>query len=390
MNEIEIESNTDSDRKLATIQTISELHPIPEADAIEVAKIKGWNVVVKKGEFEVGDKCIYCEIDSILPETEWSEFLRKSNFRIKTVRLRGQISQGICFPISILENYGEVDDYTGTFEQFLIMSYNDEVGMREYDLGEQFSIEDDVDVTNLLKVTKYVPKTFDGDGGFLSGKMKGNFPSFLIKTDETRIQNLKGIVDAYAGTECIVTEKIDGCSATFFYKDGEFGVCSRNREVAEDDINVFWKMVRKYKIEENLRNIGRNIAIQGEIVGPKIQGNKLKLIETDLYVFDIFDIDKYEYLEYYDIWRIAYDMIKLNIVPSIMTDEKVFTLKSDIDEMVQLATRKSNINPDVWCEGIVIRSLKNINDPMLQRKMRSNRISLKVINPEFLLKYDKR
>ena len=177
MNNLEQEeTNTDSERKLASIQTISEINPIPDADAIEVARIKGWNVVVKKGEFQVGDKCIYCEIDSILPETDWTEFLRKSNFRIKTVRLRGQISQGICFPIYILERYGDVDYNTSTFEEYYNMDELNEYGF----VGNPLYclLEDDIDLTNVLGITKYVPKTF-GDGGFLSGSSKGSFSCIL-------------------------------------------------------------------------------------------------------------------------------------------------------------------------------------------------------------------
>lgn len=387
-NQIE-ESTSEPSRKLATIQTITELNPIENADAIEVATVLGWNVVVKKNEFRVGDKVVYIEIDSILPERHWAEFLRKNNFRIKTVRLRGQVSQGICFPLNILES--------DVFKRTLCLKVNKETNNLEPYLNFQplkmdddgfyyievpsLKIEDDVDVTEILGVTKYEPKV-RGDGGFIGGKFKGNFPSFLIKTDETRIQSLTPLLEKYKGTSCSITEKLDGCSATYYFKNGVFGVCSRNREVVEDDSNVFWKMVKKYELREVLNDMG-NYAIQGEIVGPKIQDNKLQLSEVDLKIFDIFDIDNYEYLNYPKFCDFI-EHYELPQVPHL----KLVNLNQSIDELVKLSTRKSKLNDKVWAEGIVIRSIDTINDFELKRNMRSNRLSFKVINPEFSLKYD--
>lgn len=377
------EVNLDSKRKLATIQEIIDIKPIPNADSIEVATVMGWKIVVKKDEFKVGDKCIYVEIDSVLPEKDWSEFLRNSNFRIKTIRLRGQVSQGICFPLNILENYGNIfkewNEINGTYNY--IFSHKD----NDYIQGCLY-LEDDVNLTELLEIKKYIPKTF-GDGGFMSGKSAGNFPSFIPKTDETRIQNLKSLIEQYEGIEIYTTEKIDGCSATYFLRDSEFGVCSRNRMVKDDDTNVYWKMARQYNIENILKGYGKNIAIQGEIIGPKIQGNKLALNEIELRIFDIFDIDKYEYYDYYS----ANTFISNNNLVRVPHIDDNLELTSDIDAFVEYATRKSRINPDVWVEGIVIRSKTNLDsEEYLMRKMNTNRISLKVINPEFLLKYDKR
>lgn len=389
---VDEESNNDSKRKLASIQTITDLKPIPEADAIEVASVLGWKVVVKKGEFKVGDKCIYCEIDSILPEAEWTEFLRKNNFRIKTIKLRGQISQGICFPLNVLENYGYVFDENIWNEE--ADDFVRQIDFKSTELIQEdkylkckycFTLEDDTDLTEVLGIKKYVPNTF-GDGGFMSGKFAGNFPSFLIKTDETRIQNLKSLVEQYEGTPIIITEKLDGCSATYFYNNGEFGVCSRNRMVQDDDTNVYWKMAKKYDIENILREHGKNIAMQGEIIGSKIQGNKLRIYDIDLKVFDLFNIDIGIYYDY-DSCSDFINKYSLSSVPKL--DE--LELTSDIDEWVKYSTRKSVLNEEVWAEGIVIRSKFNLPfNEFLFKKMGINRLSLKVINPEFLLKYDKR
>lgn len=389
MEELNIieESTSEPSRRLATIQTITELNPIENADAIEVASVLGWYVVVKKGEFKVGDKVVYIEIDSVLPEREWAEFLRKNNFRIKTVRLRGQVSQGICFPLSILESK--------VFGRTLSLKVNKETDNLEPHLNFQpiqsedffievpsLKIEDDTDVTEILGVTKYEPKV-RGDAGFIGGRFKSNFPSFLIKTDETRVQSLTELLEKYKGTSCYITEKIDGCSATYFMKNGVFGVCSRNREVEEDDTNIFWNMAKKYELKEILNDMGGNNAIQGEIVGPKIQNNKLQLLEVDLKIFDIFDIDNYEYANYSKFC----DFIEHYDLPQV-PHLKLVNLNQSLDELVKLSTRKSKLNDKVWAEGIVIRSINNINDFELKRKMRSNRLSFKVINPEFLLKYD--
>lgn len=134
-------------RNLVSIQKIKELHPIAESDNIEVAKILGWSVVVKKGEFKVGDKVVYAEIDSLFPDKEEFEFLRGSKFRIRTIKLRGQISQGIAFPLSVLP-------------------------AGEYNIGE--------DVTDILGVSKYEPII----PACLSGKIRGQIPSFIQKTGQ--------------------------------------------------------------------------------------------------------------------------------------------------------------------------------------------------------------
>ena len=167
-------------RKLASIQTVNALEPILNADAIERMRILGWWVVVKKGEFRPGDKVVYCEIDSLLPERPEFEFLRASSFKlaqtdasgatvlpagfhIKTVKLRRQVSQGICFPLSILP--------------------------------EGATLDEGADVTEQLGVRKWEPPVPVGMGG----RVKGGFPGFLPKTDETRVQVLEPVLERHRG-----------------------------------------------------------------------------------------------------------------------------------------------------------------------------------------------
>ena len=346
-------------RKLASVQIVKDIKPIEGAELIEVAQILGWNVVVKKGDFAIGNKVIYCEIDSILPDRPEFEFLKPRGMRIKTIRLKGQISQGICFPVHILS------------EPFLP---KDKAVQNGYDL------EEGTDVTENLGITKYEPAI----PACLSGIAKGKFPSFIPKTDEIRVQVLQEVLNRYKGTKCYVAEKLDGSSATYFIKDGVFGVCSRNLELLEDNENSFWKVAKEYDIEQKLRSVGKNIAIQGELVGEGIQGNKLKIKGQKVYFFNAFDINKFEYLNFFDFNEML-AKIELPIVPIIALD---YELENDIDATIRMATIKSQILNDVWAEGIVIRPyIEKLDFILSNMQFHNGRVSFKAINPEFLLKY---
>jgi RNA ligase (TIGR02306 family) len=327
-------------RKLASIQHIKALEPIEGADAIMKATVLGWQLVVKKEEFKVGELCVYCEIDCIMPDKPAFEFLKSRGMRVRTIRLRGQISQGICFPLSILP--------------------------------EGILIEEDADVTEILGIEKYEPPI----PAELSGEMKGLFPSFIPKTDETRVQILQPTLEKYKGATCYVTEKLDGSSVTYFYKDGEFGVCSRNLELLESETNTLWKVARQLDLEQKLKSLNKNIALQGELIGEGIQSNKYKLKGQTAYFFNVFDIDKYEYLNFDEMQQLL-TALGIQSVPILDTN---FELIDDVEKLVALSIAKSKLF-DVWREGIVIRPLTEKRDMM-------GRVSFKAINPEFLLKYE--
>jgi RNA ligase (TIGR02306 family) len=335
-------------RKLASIQRIKSLEPIEGADAIEKATVLGWQLVVKKGEFRVGDLAVYCEIDSQMPNKPEFEFLRPRGMRIKTARLRGQISQGICFPLSLLP--------------------------------QGFEIAEDADCTEVLGITKYDPPM----PASLSGVAKGRFPGFIPKTDETRVQVLQTVLDKYQGTACYITEKLDGSSATYFIKDGEFGVCSKNLELLEDSTNSFWKVAREMNIEEKIRTLGKNIALQGELVGEGIQSNKLRLKGQTVKFFNAFDIDTHSYLSFAQLTSLL-DSLGLPMVPVLTTD---YQLGNNIEEIVKMSVIKSRITDSVWAEGIVIRPLEEIHNSFLENEnLHAGRFTFKAINPEFLLKF---
>lgn len=324
-------------RKLASIQIVKDIKPIPNADAIVVATILGWKVVIKKDEFKVGDKVIYCEIDCLFPKEERYDFLERVNYRIKTVKFRGQISQGLCLPLSYLPQD------------------------KEYEIDEE--------VTNLLGITKYeIPLDLS-----IGGDTKGFIPGFIRKTGETRVQNLQHILTKNKGKKCYLTEKVEGTSSTFYLKNNEYGVCGHNYEYKDTENNVFHRISKQLHIEKNLRKLNRNLAIQGELVGDKIQRNiyKYKTNQYDLFIFSILDINTYEYLPFDEFITITQEL-GLKTVPIIETE---FILDDNIDALVALSIGQSLINPITQREGLVIRGIEN-----------PSQLSFKVINPEYLLR----
>jgi len=341
------------ERKLASIQRVLDVQPIPNADAIEVLTILGWKVVAKKGEFKVGDLVVYFEVDSILKESPEVEFLRKSNFRIKTIKLRGQVSQGLCLPLSVLP-----EAFHNVFKQ---------------------QADPDVvvgnDVTALLEVEKYevyVPAQ-------LAGERKGNFPDWLHKTDEMRIQAVPEILYKHQNKEFIVTEKVDGSSMTVYIKDGEFGVCSRNFDMKETETNSFWKTARAYDLENKMRSLNRNIAFQGELIGPGVQGNKYKLNALQYRIFNVFNIDTGLHLDFEE----AAEIVRYLQLASVPILHCHYILPNTVDELVEYSKGRCHFNPDVHREGIVLRPAINEYSEELR-----GRLSFKCINPDFLLKYN--
>jgi len=342
------------ERKLASVQKIKEINPIPNADLIERATVLGWALVVRKDEFKPGDFCVYCEVDSLLPVKDEFEFLRKScfnprlnGFRIKTAKLRGQISQGIAFPV---ETFSEIFD-------------------KPFQEGD--------DVTEILEIRKYeapIPTS-------LRGKIKGGFPSFIMKTDEIRIQSVPNVLNRYDDkVTFIATEKMDGTSVTYYLKDNEFGVCGRNWEYYETDENTYWQVARKYEIEEKLKELGWNIAIQGEIVGPGIQKNKYAFDEHKVFFFNVFNIDEYRHFDYMKGDNLFW-AIRLDRVPVVMRNVTMPEHMPDVDTAVEFAIGKSSFN-DIQREGVVLR-------PYIERTdFEIGRLSFKIVNPKFLLKYD--
>ena len=349
-------------RKLASVQRILAVTPIEGADAIETAKVLGWNVVVKKGELKVGDLCIYCEIDSLMPEREEFMFLKPRGMRIRTVRLRGQVSQGICFPLSMLPSY-----------------VLDTISLAGCPPLEGW------DCTEYLGITKYEPPI----PANLAGEVKGMFPSWLQKTDETRVQSLQPLLDKYKGQPFYVAEKLDGSSVTYYLKEGEFGVCSRNLDLKETEGNTFWKVARQMDIENKLRMLCEEVpgswALQGELIGEGVQNNKYRLKGQTVYFFNLFDIDAHKYFNLNEL-KGGLRLMDLPIVPIV--DEN-YALDNNIENLVALSVGKSVLNKDTHREGIVLRPLEETLDHEISNgHLYGDRVSFKAINPGFLLKYE--
>jgi RNA ligase (TIGR02306 family) len=339
------------ERNLVTLRKIIAIEPIANASAIELAHIDGWQCVVKKDQFKTGDEVIYFEIDSFLPEIAQFEFLRKGyyttnydgskGFRVKTIKLRGVLSQGLIMP---LYDFPQLD--------------------LTKDLAQQIGVK---------KFEKPIPVS-------LIGKVKGSFPFFIPKTDQERIQNLPEYFTKYKDVKFECTIKLDGTSATYYFKDGVFGVCSRNLELYDDNTNLYWNIARKYQIETLMRNINRNIALQGEIIGAGINKNPERLVNNEFHIFDIFDIDKNRYFtpeerkKFYD----EYLSQQLPHVRVVISDFLVLASYPTIEKLLEFADGPSISAP--IREGLVCKS--STTDEF------GVRISFKVINNKYLLNED--
>ena len=262
-------------RKMATIRRIEEIKAIPGADSIECCILGGWNVVTRKDEYTAGDMAVYCEIDSFIPSTI-APFLTKPGHyaktfegvegeRLRTVKLRGQLSQGLLLPF--------------TAEMAIMIGAGPNARFDDYI---------DMDVSDLLGIAKYeapIPAA-------LAGEVRGMFPSRIPKTDQERIQNLSMELSEWKAENLTweITEKLDGCSMTVYMLDGEVGVCSRNLDLKRNPDNSLWRAAIKHGLEEKLTNYG-NLAVQGELVGNGIQSNMYKMRDQDFYVYDVYDVD---------------------------------------------------------------------------------------------------
>lgn len=313
-------------KNLATIQTIKNIRVHTNSDKLELADVLGWQVVVKKGEFNPGDQCIYIVTDTILPEKPEFEFLRTKHFRIKPIRLRGQSSNGICFPLSILP-----------------------------------TVPDTQDVTDLIGVMKY-EKPISTQ---LAGNAVGHIPGFLIVTDEDNLRSYPNALAELHGQKYYITRKDDGSSGTFFINENEFGVCSRRVHLKEDPNNGFWKMAHKYNIEHALRNSFplKNVAVQGEVVGPGIQKNPMGLSELEYHVFGLLDISTRRYLSYSDLC----DFCKNNNIPMVTILNTGDEFKFSLQELIDMANvlKYPNNKP---AEGLVVRPQFDLHSPELNKQ----------------------
>lgn len=339
-------------RKMATIRKIDALRPIAGADAIECAIVGGWTCVVKRGEYAAGDLAVYCEIDSFIP-TAIAPFLTKPGHyaktfegvegeRLRTVKLRGQLSQGLLLPLDVLP---ADDDVNGAWAE-----------------GE--------DVSELLGITKYeapIPAA-------LAGEVRGMFPSQIPKTDQERIQNLSVELAEWRaeGLTWEITEKLDGSSMTVYILDGEVGVCSRNLDLKRNPGNSLWRAAIRHGLEEKLAGYG-NIAVQGELVGNGIQGNMYKMRDQEFYVYDVYNVDAGRYFTPAE-RKTFVQALDLLHCPVFKSD---FVLATEtVDDLLKQAEGKSVMGDIVGPEreGLVF-------------KCNERQVSFKAISNRFLMKH---
>ena len=363
-------------RKLATIRRIAEIRPIENADAIEHVRVDGWWVVGKKGQFQVNDLAVYIEIDAWCPH-ELAPFLSKGKDpreyngvkgeRLKTIKLRGAVSQGLLLPVE-----------TGIGGYSFIKSID----------GEHTLVNEGDDITELLGIQKWEPPI----PAQLRGKIAGNFPSWLRKTDEGRIQNCFKDVSPRLNESWVIEEKVDGSSMTVGYrkcdfildKDSqpipeEFVVCSRNLSLKlEDEGNTFVRIAKESSIQDAMKAYGRNLGISGELIGEGVQGNKYDIKGHRWLVFNIFDVDTGKYVSAEERQLIIRDLVTLGAtieqVPVITAVGTRLLDGLSVDDFLEMAEGKSILNPKTEREGLVF---KNQTDPDISFKAISNRWLLK-------------
>ncbi len=338
------------ERAMARLVKIDDAQKHPNADSLDVCTVGGWKCITKLGEFKKGDLVVYFELDSWIP-TEIAPFLSKGKEpreyngikgeRLRTAKLRGIVSQGLILPFNTI-----------------MTNFDGECSSTNWNEGD--------DVSKILNIQKYEPPI----SPHLAGLIKGSFPSRIPKTDEERIQNLTKELQEWKEKEYIFerTEKCDGSSMTVYLIDDEFNVCSRNLNLKFDVNNSFWNVAIKDRLEEKLRSFGKNIAIQGELVGAGVNGNLYKLLDHRFYLFNVYDIDKQEYYNSSDRLKFASEL-GVNHVP-VLSPAYI----TNIEDMLIDADGKSEINPLVGREGIVYKCIQNPE------------ISFKCISNSYLLK----
>lgn len=343
------------DRAMATIRLVDDILPIEGADAIEVAVVGGWKVVVKKGEFVKNSLAIYFEIDSFIPSTVAPFLTKPGHFpkefngiqgeRLKTIKLRGQISQGLLLPVN---KSSDGVPYISTESPYIFVPVT---------IGD--------DVSEVLQIQKW-----EKPEEFRAANAKGNFPHFLRKTDQERVQNLsRKFESTFQEAKWEITEKLDGSSMTVYVNKDTSGVCSRNLELKNEG-GAFWDVVNRDNIIENMKKAypDYNFAVQGELCGPGIQGNKYKFDNFRFFVYDVFDIDAQEYVSTYDARWIAHTC-GLEYVPVIKTWANV------------CATMQEQIE---FADGV--SALANTPREGLVYKNEDGQESFKVISNKWLLK----
>lgn len=354
-------------RKLLTVRKIIDIKSIPDADTICTYYIDGWPVVDKIGKYSINQLVLFAEIDSWIPTTlapflskgkEPSEYNGVKGERLRTIKLKKQLSQGLILPLST--DYTNGLPYGTAFVEKEINGETEVQFVNEYDDLTEF-----FDIQLWEKPVSYCSK---------GGMPKGNWPWFLRKTDQERIQNIP--FDSIKDESWYVNEKLDGSSMTVYVNGEDSGVTSKNVDLKEDDTNKWWIVAKKYDLIQKVKSTGRNLAIQGELVGPDTCENKYGLTELKFYGFNVWDIDKQEYFlpkERLDLFR----ELQIPYCPEVYEEFIPSKSNETRDSLLKLAEGYSDLSrvKPVLQEGFVFTSCTERGK------------SFKVISNEWLLKY---
>ena len=345
-------------RKLASIQRVWKIESIEGADRIELAHVLGWQCVVNKGQFQPMDIAVYFEIDSFLPIRDVFEFMRSSSykktdimgegFRLRTMRFRGQISQGLLLPVS---QFPEIP--------------------KDADVGD--------DVTELLGVRKWEIEERATTGGTVIGTLPYDIPH----TDETRVQEEPELIQAFTGLEYYISTKMDGSSHSIGIDENGFHVTGHNYEYKDDGSSSFYKLVKAREYQANMSDYMKELDMktlpnQGELCAPGIQQNRLRLAKPEWYVFTIRENGKRVGLK-----RMLQICEALDITP-VPIEEVGTDLPSKYPTVEALLSRADGEYPNGGKkEGIVIRPTEPVFCPLI-----SASLSMKVVSNKYLLKND--
>ena len=375
-------------RKLASIQLIESLTPIAAADELVLAQIMGWRVVVKRSfNMAPGDKVVYFEIDSLLPsDNPVFEFMAKCNYRVRTMKLRGVTSQGMVLPLGMLglcKCYNVGDDVT---EKLGVTKW---VHPRELAHDRHMMAQMKTPEDKTAKEEKLLKQRCrNGAHGCLA------FPvQYVDKTDEPRVQSNLHLMQAFQGKPYYATMKIDGTSGTFLISPDtdKFVACSRNLQrddtpapetptvkngVVMPSDDAYWDCARKYKLEEVLRR-NKNLAIQGEIYGPKISGNRLNVNELLFAVFNVSDMHTKHVFGLEELQEFC----KANELPMVPLVEEGDSFNYTLEELLE-KSKGTYPNTQLPREGLVWR-LKCMDSIEAGKYM--VRPSFKVINDDYLV-----
>lgn len=384
-----------NERALAYVAHIDNIYPIENADRIELARVGGWNVVVKKEEFRIGDLVVYIEIDSKVPSDNPNfDFLKDRKYKVKSIKLRGQVSQGLIMPLSILPKgkYKEYDDVTKILKIEKIEEEKPVINRSKEDRLKSVhpSLTKKSWFKKMMRYSWFRKLVFKF---LIPNKKKSGWPAWIVKTDEERVQNMLWVLQNK--DPMIVTEKLDGTSTTFsLKKEGrkwKLYVCSRNvvqdtpnkksylNDVNGIEGNTYWEMAEKYDIEKVLKWIQQEyrakeyVTLQGETIGEGIQGNKYGVKGHDIFFFNlIIDGKKYRSDESKDILE-KYNNINNTHIKWVPILDTNFVLPDNMEDLMSYSTGNSKLK-NTLREGCVFRNYEN-------------NISFKCVSNDFLLKW---